>query len=284
MTSSSEERVLILGGPNSGKTTLLVQLYGRIDSGSGLFVRRAAPISLQPVQDGYRRLQQGLPVAHTTRGTSTSLELAAQTADGHSVDILVPDYAGEDLVHLVDDRSVSPEWHSAAAGSDSWVMLVRLADYAVPPDVLTRPIGELARSAIPVSDDTMPAGLPMDIWAVELLQALLYARHRAGVSRTPHLKLLLSCWDELDQSTQAETPPAVASGRIALLDSFCRNHWGDRYSVNGLSSQGCTLHADQPSDAFIDDGPQEMGWIVVEDGSVESDLTRLLQVSDPNTG
>ena len=42
--------VLMLGGANTGKTTFLVQLYGRMSAGIGQLVFRSAPADLKADQ------------------------------------------------------------------------------------------------------------------------------------------------------------------------------------------------------------------------------------------
>lgn len=268
-------KVLVLGGPDAGKTTLLVQLHGRVSDGTGAVVARGAPKSLGPIEAGYKRLQQGKPVAHTSHGTDVTLDLPAVDRSGRDVDIVVPDYAGEDLRRVVAERRIPDRWRSQAAAADTWLLLIRLAAHAELPDVLTKPIGDLARVAL---DD--PAGepdvLPVDMWAVELLQALLYSRRRDGSTTLPTLSLVLSCWDELDDKEQAAAPSDVAAARLALLHSYCGATWGDRYRALGLSAQGCVLTEQAPSEDYLDRGPQQMGWLIDAAGRRDSDLTMLV--------
>lgn len=271
--SAAARKVLVLGGPDAGKTTLLVQLHGRVSSGNGSLRARGAPASLAPIEDGYRRLQQGLPVAHTGHGTSVTLDLPAVDAAGRHIDIVVPDYAGEDLRRMIVERRVPDLWRSEASSGDLWLLLIRLAKHAILPDVLTRPIGSLACAAV---DDPPgePDALPVDMWAVELLQALLYSRHQEGRTLLPALTLVLSCWDELNEP--AGTRPAdLAAQSLALLDSFCRSKWANQYRVVGLSAQGRPLTEATPAEEYLDHGPQQMGWIVTGDGGRDSDLTLL---------
>lgn len=269
-------RALVLGGPGAGKTTYLVQLHGRVRAGSAALRARSAPASLEAIEGGYRRLQQGLAVSHTQYGTDATLTLAAMTADGTPVDVVVPDYAGEELRRLVDDRRFPDRWREQAASGDHWLLFIRLSIHPELPDVITRPIGELARAADP-RDDEDPHTLPVDMWAVELLQALLATRYSVE-ARLPRFTLVLSCWDELDPNGAA-TPQTVATDRLALVDSYCRATWGAGYSVFGLSAQGQQLDEEVPAEEFLDSGPDTRGWIVTPEGAQDSDLTRLVAPS-----
>lgn len=274
MTEDHGSQVLVLGGAGTGKTTFLVQLYGRIKVGKGRLRARGAPESLAPIEDGLKRLQQGVAVRHTAQGTDVTLALPAATQDDTAVDIVIPEYAGEDLGRMIAARAIPERWRTAAT-ADRWLLLIRLSQHPELPDVLSRPIGELAnRPADPApSSET----LPVDMWAVELLQALLYWRHHArGTMRLhPRLTLVLSCWDEL--GGDKATPTAIAHERLALVDSFCRSTWRPGlFEVAGLSAQGQRLDDDEPSEDYLDNGPQQMGWIVTADGATDRDLTALV--------
>ncbi len=273
--STRRNRILVLGDADAGKTTFLVQLHGRVKAGRGKLTSRAAPESLSAIEAGLQRLQQGLSIRHTAQGTDVTLVLRAVAHNGAAVDILVPDYAGEDLRRVVRERRVPDRWRDLGNSAGRWLLLIRLSRHASLPDVLTRPIGEIARAA---HDDPPgdPTALPVDLWAVELLQALLYARRREMTTQSiPRLTLVLSCWDELSDVADL-TPVDLARNRLALLDSYCRATFGLRYDVVGLSSQGRDLDEDTPAEDFLDQGPQEMGWMVTRNGEVDSDLTRLI--------
>jgi len=274
--SGGGRQVLVLGGAAAGKTTFLVQLHGRVSAGGGALRARSAPTSLTAIEEGFRRLQQGLAVAHTPHGTDTSLSLAAVGLDGRPIDVTVPDYAGEDLRRLVDDRRIQDRWRSQVASGDQWLFMIRLAGHPDLPDVLHRPIGELARASLDV-EDSDPHALPVDMWAVELLQALLYARllDTEQPRTLPRLTLVLSCWDELGTSHRT-LPADIAGKRLALLDSYCRATWRDLYGVVGLSAQGQPLDETEPAADYLDAGPQQMGWIVTAAGEQNSDLTLLI--------
>lgn len=277
MNDAQGMQVLVLGGPSAGKSTFLMQLFGRVASGECSLSLRAAPDSLTAINDGWKRLQQGLPTTHTPHGTDSVQTLPAADLRGRHLDVRVPEYAGEDLRRVWDAHRLSERWATLARESDHWVVLIRLSQHPDIPDLISRPVGEIATVAAAPSDGETGEALPIDMLIVELLQILQHARVQADISdeRQPRLTLALSCWDELGLDGQVR-PGVVASERLALLDSFCRAVWGSRYRVLGLSSQGRALTEKKPADEFIDFGPQKMGWIIDEDGSRNPDLTMLL--------
>jgi hypothetical protein len=272
------EQMLVLGVANSGKTTFLIQLFGRLKKGSFALRARGVPRDLARLEAGLARLNQGLPVEHTPSGHEFTQSLPAITRDGRSVDIALPDYSGEDLSKVVRERRLPERWRELARETEHWALLLRLSQQARTPDVLSNPIGELATRAWTAAE-TDPDRLPLDIWAVELLQMLLYARAEIGGNRSkPLLSIVLSCWDELNIE-QGRRPRDVASERLALLDSFCKSQWSaGKYCVFGLSAQGQELDREHASAEFMDSGPERMGWLTLSDGTRDSDLTLLTRV------
>ena len=270
-------RILLLGTSGTGKTTLMAQLLGRVQAGTGQLRARGMPESLAAVRHALERLEQGRAVAHTASGTDVMLSLPASTLDGAAVDLLLPDYAGEALKAIVEGRSVRARWTELTRQAGQWLLMIRPSLHPEIRDMLTRPNGELL-AAPSVAPAAAPSHLPPDMLMVELLQILLFARGPSSepAVRTPRLTVVLSCWDEL--GPEVDTSPAtILAHRMPLLHSYCQATWhSTAYQVVGLSAQGRELHNDEPAEEYLDHGPQQMGWIVSSDGRRDPDLTRLI--------
>jgi len=273
MTATEAPNVLLLGPASAGKTTLLVQLHGRLGRGDGVLRSRGAPKTLEPIEAGLARLQQGLPVEHTPKGTEVELDLPAATGSGDPFDIRLPEYAGEDLETVMRERRLPEQWRNLASKSDRWLLILRPSQQPALLDVINKPIGLLAQGT---NEEGQLDALPLDMWAVELLQTLIYARRLGGVAGDPPtLGIIISCWDELDVPP-GTTPSAVAAERLSLLSSFARATWPPSgLTIYGLSAQGQPLDRDRPNEDFLDQGPGAMGWVVLPDGKNTSDLTVL---------
>lgn len=298
----------MLGGANTGKSTFLVQLYGRMAARMGRLVIRGAPADLRPISDGLQRLASGIPLEHThTSADHLMQHLPAATHDGRSVDFNIPEYAGETLDDIVRSHRIPDYWRPLIAESDQWLLFVRLEQFGQLPELLSRPIEEteavLSSAALSPheevaaaeaprqsatandGDDEVAAAvagyteLPLDMRLVELLQMLLHergARPRGGVSK-PFLSVLLSCWDELDFPDQS-SPASAAKERIPLLYSYVRSAWReDAVEFLGLSSQGRRLTADAPDEDFVDVGPERQGYVVAGADDRDPDLTRIVR-------
>ena len=301
--------VLMLGGANTGKSTFLVQLYGRIAARSGRLISRGAPADLKPIKDGLGRLASGLALEHTRHATQQIVQhLPAATSDGEQIDFDIPEYAGETLDDLVRKHRIPEQWRSLISHADHWLLFVRLEQFAELPELLTKPIGEQA-----VGPDNIPGSShsdtdddheevrserdpdydvatiatpdnridpPLDMRLVELLQMALHVRAAKprGVVTHPALTVVLSCWDECGVDS-GDRPEDVASTRIPLLHRFVRSTWQpEALEFLGLSSQGTRLEADTPDEEFVDNTPARQGYVVTEDGQHERDLTLVVRV------
>jgi GTPase SAR1 family protein len=273
MMSTPRNRLLLLGLANSGKTTLLIQFFGRLKSNEARLQARGTPDNLARIEAGLRRLNMGLPVEHTPAGDGFTQSLPATSAGGREIDIELPDYSGEELKKMVQTRRLDARWREYAQDSDHWVLLLRPSEEVLRPDVLHNPVGALAMKAWSEEDVSVDQ-LPLDMWGVELLQMLRYARAEVRPAPSPpRLTLALSCWDELEIA-EGRSPTEFAQERLALLDSYCRAHWSAHgYTVLGVSALGQALDSQRPSDNFVDNGPEQMGWLVLPDGTRDRDLT-----------
>ena len=300
--------ILMLGGANTGKSTFLVQLYGRMAARMGRLVTRSAPADLKPISAGLQCLASGIPLEHTRTSAEHLMQhLPASTDDGRLIDFNIPEYAGETLEDLTRRHRIPERWRPLIEESDQWLLFVRLEQFAQLPELLNRPVEEpeagSSDAASSVDEKLAVAGasshsvgkdageesssavvgaaeLPLDMRLVELLQMLLHergARPRGGVSK-PFLSVLLSCWDELSLPDQS-SPADVAEQRIPLLHSYVRSAWHeDAVELLGLSSQGRSLTTGAPDEEFVDDGAERHGYIVTRAGDRDPDLTRVVRV------
>jgi hypothetical protein len=266
----------LLGNTAAGKTTLLTQLHGRLQAGDGVLRARSAPESIAPIQAALQRLEQGLAVEHTPGTTDVEQVLHAVTSTGHSIDVVLPDYAGEALADIVVTRRISSTWQSRIRGAEHWILLLRLSQQPRLPNVLERPVANGRADTALAGLGPLPDRLPLDLWTVELLQILLHTRYTHDhVGPLPHLTVALSCWDELTYS--AGIPSRILQEQLSPVAGFCAAHWPEsRLTVVGLSAQGRSLHKDEETEDFVNFGPQQKGWLVTPEGERNGDLTRLL--------
>ena len=263
---------LLVGGPGSGKSTFLVQLYGQLRREVSTLSLVNAPESLAAVRDGLDRLSQGLPVRHTSAGVKVVQELTTKLQNGEILRLSIPDYPGEALDELVDARNISPHWRGLVVQSTRWGLFVRIERMVSLPS-----LPENQESMLKATGGDRE--LPLDVRLVELLQILRHERQRHTTldAYPPDLIVVLSCWDEMPDIADGVTPAMVLKQRMPLLDSYVASNWElSRHHVVGLSAQGRALIDDKPDSEFINCGPESMGYLIRSDGLKTRDLSELL--------
>jgi len=266
--------LLLLGGPNSGKTHYAGQLYGRLRRRPGVLALRkdqGTPLDLSALDEVFKCLEEGRAAGHTPTDTWSEILLPLVDKSGRCLDLRWPDYGGEQLNGVFEQREISEKWRSRLVEADGWMILIRLESETTFNDALDQLVER-------PSDGTSPAVRP-DTWDanakwVELLQLLLHVSGTGNHKRLekPKLAVLLSCYDEI--KSPQDIPSNVLGEYLPLLSSFISSNWSfDSFSVWGLSSTEVPLTPDDSNDDFVNEGPEEQGWVISPEGEKHDDLS-----------
>jgi hypothetical protein len=230
-------RIVLLGEQATGKSSLLVALYG------SLVNHRAGELRLVRTVDEVQFLSRGLQAFGRRESVQrtdldSAARLAVDVARGNQiVTVDAPDRSGELLKHMLDSRVWEPDLHSQI-GLATGAMLFLRADLAVAGaggDAFAEPLGPDGEE--PIEDgveaaDWTPALMPADARTVDLLQAVLDAH-----ADTLPLAIILSAWDRV--SPQAVAPAAWLARQMPLLEQFLGAHTQRLpHAVFGVSAQG----------------------------------------------
>lgn len=270
-------RILIIGKPGTSKTTFLAQLFEVLQLGRGRLRLLATPANTVAIEQARRRLAAGKSTQSTPASQNQTLRLSLQLAD-QPLELEFPDYGGEQVDAIIQERQLGPEWVQMCRESDDWLLFIRLHDHEEPHDVLTKATAEVEPA--PQLPDPEAAGdlttFHKAVELIELLQLLLAVRE-LGIQqplRQPRLKLVLTLWDELHTT---DRPEQVLAARLPLLLEFARSNWAsEALQVWGLSAQGFRLDTVKNQDKYLDGTPSEHAYVVLpEGGEPVHDLSRL---------
>jgi hypothetical protein len=288
----SKFELVLLGGPNSGKTHYGGQLYGRVTQRTGTGALRlrpgGVPQDLRLFAEVLDCLDQGKAAGHTHYETWGQLLLPLEDQDGNAIDLNWPDYGGEQMKQVLERREVPMAWRDWLLSAQGWLLMIRLSQETVYPHKLEElakhpsdhdasPQGaagpeqdaEEALDAGPQKTDRKePSRWDANASTVELLQVLLHAAQLGTHARLhhPRLAVLLSCYDEVEPK-DGRPPRMVLAKRLPLLDAFIDSLWEPgTSSVWGLAALGKPLSKDVADDDFIGSGPRRQGWVVVPEG------------------
>lgn len=263
-------RIALFGESDNGKSHYGAQLLSRIEVEKCELKLREASADLS-VFDGVRKkLNEGLLAGHTPSGVYRDSIWPVIDGKGRSLDLTWPDYAGEQVKQLIDGRLMNQEWLDRTQIAHGWILIVRPKLAKIDDDIFNKPLANLGRSEAKPNDKKARRSIQARL--VELLQMLLHARGMHHRDAPSPLTVLLSCWDEL-KLAEGHKPGDLMEERMPLLASYVRSVWGDRARILGLSALGTELSKTKANAEFVDNGPENHGFIVEADGTRNDDLT-----------
>lgn len=269
--------IMVLGKPNSGKTVYSAQLYGRLTRGVEQQIAiRNTPENLDIFQEALERLAEGNNPQRTTSSQFANVSLPLIIKNEKEVDLTWFDYAGEQLTHIFESRSVNEKWAETLINANGWMVFIRLNDETKYKhkieDLLTN--RDVIKKGNPKQEET--ESVDPNIWWIELFQIILHVCNLKRSQRIskPKLAIVLSCYDQISNSTSTTTPKEIFEKELPLLNQFLHSNWEkDRISIWGLSSLGRALDK-RSQNTFVDNGPENQGWIISPDNHERSaDLT-----------
>lgn len=273
-------KILVIGNSNSGKTHLAIQLYGRVfKSENSLWKPDLTPSDLTIFHAGFERLSNGLAIEHTPQTFNDTISLSLKNLTGDFIEFNYPDYAGEQIKKLVEDRNVNNVWKSHIQNSSSWLLLIRPGDIRPTEDLVTRGFPaydkDIAQRSANGQDEFE---LNSQAFYFELLQMLAHIKGlqtKISIER-PRLVLALSCWDELSAEEQALNPATLLKLKLPMIYFFVKAHWHrEALSIIGLSSTERKLSNKEPDQDYLDLGPENFGYIIDSHGKKNKDLTEI---------
>lgn len=264
--------VLLLGDYNVGKTHFGGQLLGRLARESGALRMPDPPQSLAPFDSVLDCLHDGRAAPHTPSSQYAESRWPIVNEAGQAADLVWPDYGGEQVRSIGEDRRMSPEWRNRVLLSDSWILMVRIHNAHVSDDIFSRPLADIAA----MNGESADFAMSDQARIVDFLQWLLFIR-RSGTQRRisePQLLLLLSCWDELPPAERTAPPMQVLLARLPMVAAFVQSNWEEgSLHVLGLSALERSLSEVERDKEFVDKGPEAFGYVVLPDGQITPDLT-----------
>ncbi len=265
--------VLIIGKPHSGKTTFIAQLYARLDVNNAALKLYKSVENLSPIIEALSSLSKGEEVKPTPTDKTTGITLPIQFGED-MVDLFCPDYGGEQINNIIENREVDEKWKESIAQSENWMLFIRLTNLSTGFDLSNKTIKpDLVKSEPSTLDEYVISDQSAFI---ELLQIMLYAKGQDAHYKNSKTKLtiVLTCWDE---EKNGKTPRAKLEENLPLLLSFIESNWtNDKINIVGLSALGLDLKQPENKDLYLAQGSESFGFIINSRGEEIPDITQLI--------
>lgn len=270
--------ILLIGKPHSSKTVFLSQFYSKLRKNKSRLKLYKPVDDLSPISAAREALASGEEPQTTPSEKSVKFYLPLQIAE-EQVDLKCPEYGGEQVLSIVENRELNKEWTTSIQESNSWILFIRLNNVNKPLDISDVTYSEQhhKNSKDPVSETEYK--ISDQSFFIELLQILLHAKgtdyHR--LTDKPKLTVVLTCWDEMNTE---EKPNDVLKSKLPLLLNFLESNWSESYlNIVGLSAQGFSLTTTENKEKYQIEGPEEFGYLVLPDGTQINDITELIEQS-----
>ncbi len=271
--TNAPARIVLIGESGAGKSHFGGQLLLRLNQQRFALRMRGAATNLSAYEEVIEALNEGRSAGHTATATYVESEWPVVNAEGRALDLVWPDYGGEQVRHLIDGRQVPAAWRERLINSAGWLLMVRIHHAGVDDDFFSRPLADIRSK--PETEQAGEIRPSAQARLIELLQMLLFIRGIGTVTpiAEPALTVLLSCWDELGDAAH-QKPGEVMARRLPLVASFLDANWrSERLSVLGVSALEKPLRPDRADEDYISEGPERFGYVVLPDGTHTPDLT-----------
>ena len=265
--------ILIIGKPHSGKTTFIAQIYARLDVNNSSLKLYKAVDNLNPIIEALKCLANGEEVKATPTDKSTGITLPIQFGE-QQIDLYCPDYGGEQINHIIDNREVDSKWSFSIKQSENWILFIRpsnlvtafdLSNKTIKPEILENGNGEAEKYSI--SDQSA---------FIELLQIMLHTKEQDShfKNATTKLTIVLTCWDEV---ISGGTPKEELKKCLPLLLNFIETNWTEnKINIVGLSALGFSLKEAGNKEKYQAEGSENFGFLIKPDGTQTKDITQLI--------
>jgi predicted RNA-binding Zn-ribbon protein involved in translation (DUF1610 family) len=117
--------ILLIGKPHSSKTVFLSQLYSKLQKNKSALKLYKSVDDLSPITVAREALAKGEEPQTTPSERSVKFYLPIQVGETQ-VDLKCPEYGGEQILSIVENRELNKEWTDSIQESDHWILFIRL--------------------------------------------------------------------------------------------------------------------------------------------------------------
>lgn len=257
--------IILLGGPDSGKTNYIGPLWRVLDGKTGGLHAAKQPDDINFVLEVTDHIFAGgfAPRTEHSDARRDFEVVVAATENGPQARIIVPDISGELWRNAVIDSEIDPDWMSELKKADGALLFVRVGS-----DQDVRPLDWVtSRRMLEILGDEDDQGLPTQVMLCELIRFLESSLADREDGERPRLSVVISAWDLVDAGLFHRGPLAYLEREYPLVAGRLTDLEDLDVRIFGLSSLGGDLKNDLAyRQAFLEAGPDGHGWVAVDDG------------------
>jgi len=268
--------ILLIGKPHSSKTVFLSQFYSRLQKKKSNLKLYKTVDDLSPIFAARESLSAGEEPQTTPAEKSVKFYLPIQFSE-KQIDLRCPEYGGEQVLSIVENRELNKEWKTSINESNSWVLFIRLNSVNKSLDISDITFSEQHKKSTEKTQSIIEDKISDQSFFIELLQIILHSKGYDYhlINNKVKLTIVLTCWDEMNTE---EKPYDVLKSKLPLLLNFVESNWNSELlKIIGLSAQGFALDTPENKEKYLIEGPEEFGYLVLADGTQTNDITQLIE-------
>ena len=249
---SSSRGVIVIGGPDAGKTNYVGRLWIALRSGRGGLKPFGTPDHIEYIEQVVEHLYHGRFAPRTEQRGFDARHVAlpivtAGGSDARAMTISIPDVSGELWRKAVETRRIRQEWMSQIESAVGALIFVRVlsSDNSAPIDWVN------AAELMPYGEQDS-SRLPTQVMLCEFLRLVETNLPDGQVAGKARIGIVVSAWDLLDAETSAYPPRSYLEKEYPLfvgrLDDIA-----DRFEVMifGISIVGGDLEDEDFQRGFL---------------------------------
>lgn len=268
--------IMILGGPDSGKTNYIGRVWPALDAGGGRLHAAVQPEDIRFVLDIADHLFSGnfAPRTEHADGRRDFKVVVAAEKGGDQTTIAIPDMKGELWLDAAQHGEIATELMDEMRSANGALLFVRVNSEA---DV--RPLDWVtSKRLLAKLGNVDDQGLPTQVMLCELLRFLEISLSQRSDGQPPRVSIVVSAWDIVDQEKFAMGPKAWLEREYPLFAGRLDDINALELRVFGLSVVGGDLKTDQICRNDVqENGLDGRGWVAVQDSGgiwrTDTDLT-----------
>lgn len=239
----SSKSIILVGGPDSGKSNYVGRLWASLKAGRGALKRAGMPRNIEYVEGICEHLLKGEFAGRTdTNSVRQDFCVPLKTREGMGpAELIVPDFTGELWRDAVKNSEIPREWLDELENADGALLFVRVhsplniqpLDWVTTRDTL-RKHGE----------GNEEVELPTQVILCELLRHLQQRLSNRSNGDRPRLAVVVTAWDNLDAEKRAAGPMVFLRKEFPLFAGALDDLERLEARVYGMSIVGGDLKRD----------------------------------------
>jgi hypothetical protein len=268
---TSTASVLLVGGPDSGKSNYVGRVWLALKERKGSLERAGMPTDLEYVDSICAHLLTGKFAGRTDRSMERQ-EFRIPISVGSSgevAELVVPDFTGELWSDAVLTSELPPDWLESLSSATGALLFVRVHS-----SLNTQPLDWVtARGVLELVEDNEDQRPPTQVILCELLRLLKDRLSSQPDGRKPRVAVIVSAWDLLESELRSAGPMAYLRQQFPLFAGTIDDIEGVDIRVFGVSVVGGDLERDPDFKARYHrmDASSTGSVTIEEDGKVKND-------------